>query len=578
MNKRLIPINGYFIRIQSNPTLSHSIIFILLISIWCFSSLSTYAETIHTWDVYSLSFKSSVKINNPYLQVSINGKNDFVKVVFEGISGDAKDKKITTTGFWNGGLEWKINFTPPYSGTWKYNSISKFKSMNGKKGTIEVISWTEEEKKANPTRNGFIRVKKTGINQGHYFEYSDGRPFLWIADTWWNWSKKDIKFETFKSLVDDRAEKGFTVGQLFVPGNGWGISSSSLDSTFTVLDTEHLNKIEERIRYANSKGITIWMHAWWGGKNLDRTIGAEKMQRWWKYLINRFGAYNVIWVVAGEYNLYDYGGLGLEFWKNLGKLIKQEDPYDRITSIHNTPPFWEGGKEAPQWTTASVLHQESWLDYNQCQVGHGKFANEMIPKSVTDAYQCLLAKPIVVTEPWYEFTIGQASASDIRFGAWSAILSGAAGHTYGGGKIWNADVPESPGHRSYEPAPEGGTTLDYEGASSIKHLVSFMNKTSWWEMSPSPELITDYPQGFCLASPGKEYIVYLRYGGIASVHFGAKGKDIRFKYFWFDPATGKSYEPTVINGAEQVEFKCPIVNKTSGTETKDWVLFIHKID
>ena len=29
---------------------------------------------------------------------------------------------------------------------------------------------------------------------------------------------------------------------------------------------------------------------------------------------------------AGEYNMHNYGGLGLGFWKDLGRLIDEEDP------------------------------------------------------------------------------------------------------------------------------------------------------------------------------------------------------------------------------------------------------------
>ena len=83
-------------------------------------------------------------------------------------------------------------------------------------------------KKSNPVRHGFVRVKKNGENPGHFFEYSDGTPFLWVGDTWWNWTNNKIKIETFKALADDRALKGFTVGQLFVPGNGWDNSSLSI--------------------------------------------------------------------------------------------------------------------------------------------------------------------------------------------------------------------------------------------------------------------------------------------------------------------------------------------------------------
>ncbi|MBK5262075.1 MAG: DUF4038 domain-containing protein [Peptostreptococcaceae bacterium] len=538
------------------------------------SPVKLNAETIHQWEVLTLSFKTAKNYINPYAQIPVTKNGDLMQVIFEGVSGQAKDKKITLVGFWAGDSEWKVNFAPPYTGDWKYKSVSKDKSLDGKEGKFKVIPWTEAEKETNPTRRGFIRVMQAGANAGHYFEYSDGHPFLWIGDTWWNWTKKDIHFDTFKKLVDDRAAKGFNIGQLFIPGNGWKKENSLLDTTYSVLDTSHMQRVEEMIRYANSKGITIWIHGWWGGKDLDKEVGKEKMLRWWRYLIHRFSAYNVIWVLAGEYNVNNYGGLGLDFWNELGKMVKHEDSYGRITSVHNTPPYWFGGKDAPQWTTGSVLNKESWLDYNQCQVGHGKFANEMIPQCVSYAYNLKPTKPIVVTEPWYEFTAGDASASDIRFGAWSAILSGAAGHSYGGGRIWIADVPESPEKEPSDQQVKGGSTLDYEGAMSMEYLASFFQKIDWWTLASHPDLVTEYPQPFCLANPGKEYVIYLRYGGVAKVHLGHIAVGKKISYYWFDPSSGKIGKTTTITGSEYLSFECPNPKNLSTPENKDWVLYI----
>lgn len=78
----------------------------------------------------------------------------------------------------------------------------------------------------------------------------------------------------------------------------------------------------------------------------------------WCYLIHRFGAYNVIWVLAGEYNMHNNAGFSLDFWKELGEMVKNEDPWNRIVSLHNTPPFWDGGAEAPQCSTGEFLHNE----------------------------------------------------------------------------------------------------------------------------------------------------------------------------------------------------------------------------
>ena len=543
----------------------------------CLIFSGSIAQQIHQWEVLQLSFEAGKKYSNPYANIPVNGDEDLLIVIFTGISGEAKDKEIRLTGFWNGDNTWCVNFAPPLTGIWQYTATSKDRKLNKKKGTIEVIAWKEEEKMANPTRNGPIRIKKDGKTAGHFFEYDNGKPFLWMGDTWWNWTKRSIHFETFKKLVDDRSEKGFTIGQLFVPGNGWSKESSILDSTYSILDIKHMQHVENMINYANSKGITMWIHGWWSRPEMNKSVGEKKMKRWWRYLIHRLGAYNVIWVLAGEYNMHNNGGFSIDFWKDLGQMVDDEDQYKHIISLHNTPPFWSGGADAPQWSTGEVLHEEKWLDYNQSQVGHGKYANEMIPLIIATEYQRKPAKPIVITEPWYEFVEGNPTGMDVRLAAWGSILSGAAGHTYGGGHIWRAHLPESPGSRGAWPLEEpfDRNTFDYEGAVSMAHLANLFKNIKWWDMKPHPELVIDYPQPFCLANPGEEYVLYLRYGGVVKLKINEVAENQTFKYFWYNPSNGKRYETKEISGEKVLNFRCPELYPGI-TDYKDWVLYIKR--
>jgi hypothetical protein len=289
----------------------------------------------------------------------------------------------------------------------------------------------------------------------------------------------------------------------------------------------------------------------------------------------------VIWVVAGEYNKENYGGMGLPFWKNLGALMKQEDPYNRVVSIHNTPPNWEGGAKAPQWSTAEVLNNEAWMDYNQVQVGHGRMANEMVPSVVKKSLATLPKKPVVVTEPWYEFKEGNPTGRDVRFAAWSAILSGAAGHSYGGGHVWRVHLPESPAKlESVWPIERGfeNNTLDYEGARSMGHLSNFFKKIEWWKMAPHPNLVLDYPEDkYCLALPGQEYVVYARWGGTLKIDLKGLPENDEFRCYWIDPSTAKEFIPSVVKGGSEVFLSAPEVYP--GVVTfRDWVLHIKKVN
>lgn len=536
---------------------------------------------IQKWEVFELKLKSKHKYVNPYAAIPADAKEGLIRVEFSGVKGAAKGKKMVLFGFWDGGQNWKVRFSAPFTGTWNYKSFSKDPGLSNVKGNLEVGDWPQQALNENVNRHGLVQVLKSGDQAGHYFQYTDGTPFLWIGDTWWNWTKRGINFSTYKNLVDDRAAKGFNVGQLFVAANGWGRQSSLLDSTYAILDVAHMQKVDSMIEYANSRGITMWIHGWWSRENLNKTAGKEKIQRWWRYLVHRFAAYNVIWVIAGEYNMDNYGGLGLPFWKDLGAQIKVEDPYNRIVSAHNTPPNWEGGMDAPQWSTTEILNNETWLDYNQSQVGHGRMANEMIPSVISKAYATSPPKPIVVTEPWYEFIEGNPTGRDVRFAAWSAILSGAAGHTYGGGHVWLANVPEAPSGTGGAWPLETGferNTLDYEGARSMGYLAGFFKKIKWWKMAPHPELVLEYPVNkYCLALPGQEYVVYLRWGGTFKIDLKTAAEKDGFECYWFDPGTGQSLTPKVVKGGTEVFLSAP-GGYPGNVNFHDWVLHVKKIN
>ncbi len=259
-------------------------------------------------------------------------------------------------------------------------------------------------------------------------------------------------------------------------------------------------------------------------------------------------------------------------------MIKSEDPYDRIVGAHPTPPMWGGGAEAPQWSTAEAIHGQKWLDYNQSQTGHARWCNELIPEIITRAYKMDPPKPVVVTEPWYEFIEGNPTAMDVRFAAWSAAMSGAAGHTYGGGHIWRVHLPERPTGIGSWPMDTSLSvnTLIYPGAVSVGFMGKYLRKLEWWKLEPHPELVLENPSPFCLADPGNEYLFYLRYGGSVKLDLNELSESSNFKYQWTDLVNSRESKSGSINGGSLVEIKCP-EDYPGVVNFKDWVLHLKKI-
>jgi enterochelin esterase-like enzyme len=539
------------------------------------------AAEIKQWQVYEVVMSATRNETNPYVAYLQEASPARVTVCFTGTTGDAAGQEITVAGFWDGDTTWKARFAPPAPGEWVFQSRSEDSGLNGVAGKLTCTKWTEEEKQANPTRRGFIRVHSDGDRAGRYFEYTDGTPFLWIGDTWWNWTQRGIRFETFKNLVDDRVKKGFTVGQLFFPANGWSRRSSLLDEDYSQPDIEHIRFVERCIAYANERGMTVWIHPWWSRARLNEAAGPEKIRRWWRYVIHRLSAYNVIWTLAGEYNMYNYGGLGLDFWKGLGAMVAREDPFGHVIGVHPTPPAWDGGAEAPQWSTAEVLHNEPWLDYNQSQTAHARWRNEYAPIVVSQAYAMSPPKPIVITEPWYEFALDCPAAREIRFCAWAAVMSGAAGHTYGGGHIWVGYLPEVSRPRrgsggSWPIDPDlGANTLDYPGARGMAYMAGILRSVDWWRLEPHPEFVVENPSRYCLAVPGQVYLMFLRWGGAVKLDL-TEYESTNYTCQWIDLVTEKAHNPRQIKGGDIQVIKAP-EDFPGVRQEKDWILLIKAI-
>jgi hypothetical protein len=447
------------------------------------------------------------------------------------------------------------------------------------KGNFQCVAWSVSEVAANPSRHGFVRVAKKVPRSGRYFEYADGTPFLWIGDTWWPFLKRGIPFARARQVIEDRAARGFTVGQvMFAANSATGFAGRDLDTP----DLDAIRDAERFLTYANNRGIVLWIMPWWSGNHLDQSVGAEKMRRWTRYMVHRLAVYNLIWNVAGEYNMYNYGGLGLPFWKDLGALIRREDPYGHMIGVHNTPPGWAAGEigDSAQWSSGSVLHDQAWLDFNASQVGHARWRNEMVPQIIARDYARTPPKPVAITEPWYEFTEGSAPAIDVRFAAWSAILSGAAGHSYGGGHQWWADVPDPslPPRKDVWPRPPLSLdTLDYPGAESIGFLAKFLKEIEWWRFEPHPELVLEYPQPLASAIDSREYLVYARYGGQLKLDLRSTPASESFRFTWIDLVASKEVRNGTVNGGGIRTFHAP-EDYPGQLDYKDWLLHLVKIE
>ncbi len=71
-------------------------------------------------------------------------------------------------------------------------------------------------------------------------------------------------------------------------------------------------------------------------------------------------------------------------------------------------------------------------------------------------------------------------------------------------------------------------------------------------------------EGDCLAQPGLEYVVYLRFGGSFRLNTSQSTSPLNGR--WYNPRTGEWSEPFDVTPARAASFSCP--------DDKDWALHL----
>lgn len=129
-------------------------------------------KSVRVYEIEEITLIAKGQYDNPYTDA----------LCWVRLQGPGFDKKVY--GFWDGGQVFKVRVVATAPGDWKWTSGSdpaNDKGLNGKSGSFNAISWTDEEKELNPNRRGFIQ----STPNGHALQYADGTPFFFIGDTWW---------------------------------------------------------------------------------------------------------------------------------------------------------------------------------------------------------------------------------------------------------------------------------------------------------------------------------------------------------------------------------------------------------
>ena len=456
-----------------------------------------------------------ISVSNKYKDVALHG-------TFHGPT-----KTIEIDGFWDGGNVWRVRMAPTEVGNWTFTVTSSYSQLQTS-GSFECV---ESDSK------GFIRKNP---DEPYSFMYDDGTPWLWKGETSWRAMTSSIPYEgRWKPYIDLRASQGYNAiqhiivsyinGDAFWKNEGGYVFELLSDAkNYDRLNPGYFKWVDVRYDYALSKGIIPVMLFTWAQEFAK--FSEEQFKRYEKYLVARYAAYNIIWVLSGEYDeVYEDFGMSSSVWETHGRIVKAADPYDHPITLHPT------GR-----SSSREFGYSDWMDFVMQQGPY--WHNEILKDRIFN-------KPVVNGEYGYA---GWNEDDDVRIGAWEILTAG--GYITAG--FFTTFAPDKGGW---------DMSANEQEQNVLKWALAFWDNVKWWNMDPSDNLVSN---GYCLAKPGEEYVAYSRDGGAVTINLSAAEASLPGE--WFNPRTGEYSEQFQVPGGTSTTLTPPF----SG----DWVLHVGQIN
>jgi len=339
------------------------------------------------------------------------------------------------------------------------------------------------------SHGGILRIHSSG----RCLAYTDGTPFFWLGDTWWfcpsdqvalNKSNRPGIPSMYRHLLEVRRRQGFTVLHMAFLGKigRTGVTDFLKTLRKPAFDAGYWRTVDCYIREANDAGLIPAIAIGWAN-SLDKADMAA-YRHLWSYVVARYGAFAVTWLVCGEYNVAIDGQVPRRVANALalGRHIRQADPYRRAMTIH---PWYYLGDKRQAWT-------EPWYDFTMFQGGHN--GDDATPPSAPygEAYRRKPARPVIEGETNYEAILNKntVTAGGVRRAAWHAMQHGCAGFTYGAHGLWYPYWRRS--DKTFvnwgRPVP-WWESVRLPGADHVGVMKRFYERLPWWRMQPWPEAV-----------------------------------------------------------------------------------------
>ncbi len=450
--------------------------------------------TTRCWQAAEVTLTAKRPYDNPYMDVTVT-------ISLSGPGG----RRMRLEAFWDGGNIWRFRFAPPAPGLWRWRSSANPPGDPGLHGISGIIRALP-----NPKSHGFVTVSR---KFPHHFAFADGTPFYFSGCNYLREIDKVVPGGTFREerirhLFATRAQQGFTV----VWWMNWLLNKPLFrlrqqaneggpvfyDYDLRRINPNYFKGTDRRVRLALSYGLRPTFSIGWpdqGHLQLPRPL----LERGWRYIIARYCAYDVTWVLFGEFE--EAGRNAVEITRHFARLTRLYDPYRHPLTTHTVD-------------SNNEFARDDWLDFIVHQSQNWRLIEA----------DWAFGKPIVNSEWYYENRTGARTRwrhiiTDMelfRRSAWNIRMRGA----YLVYEVWSRpdDWPQ---------------VLTSPGARYVAAINKLFEARKFWLYEPLRNVASN---ALAIGIPGREMVVYAERGGQVLVRVK---EPQRWSARLYDPRTGQ---------------------------------------
>ncbi|MFW5685415.1 MAG: DUF4038 domain-containing protein [Spirochaetota bacterium] len=510
------------------------------------------ADTVHVWELVEVELSCTALLENPYTQVE----------VWVDLAGPDFARRVY--GFWDGDNRFVVRLVATRPGSWRWTSGASVQNvgLDGQSGAFTAVAWSAEEVERNPCRRGFLRATPNG----HGFQYADGTPHYYLADTWWAtptfrypWVDGEQPLPewaamSFQELVEHRRAQGYTGVAMLAAFPHWGDDgepstivlddgtpvrqawqrAGSADSSegarakemhneggrpfafpgrvpgyervvpdFDRLNPDYFKYMDRKVAYLNEQGMIPFIE-------VSRRDAGPVWKRFYAWPDSYARFIHYIFARYQAYNVllspihYDYNGYTLPS-------REYNEPANLVVDRYGPPPF--GTLVGTNSSPSSLVNfggpdEARWLTFHQI----GNWRPHDNYWYLTEIHQAAPARPALNGEPYYPGfpdndppAPSETAARYCRSGIYGSLLSGGlAGYIYGAEGMWGGNVEPESTYTIWDAAR-------FQSGGQVSHVLTFLDVCGgrWSELVPEQNLLVPNQAGDPTGYDGWSYCAYL---------------------------------------------------------------------